>query len=89
MLTAIINRHIYEDDNDIIGNLILTLSSIEQLSLISKESYYNSTGESSSPNTESAQFGQLKELLNATDELSASSLSFENLKVFNSTISSL
>eukprot|EP00795_Rhopilema_esculentum_P002930 gene2930-1175_t len=81
MLTAIINRHIYEDDNDIIGNLVLTLSSIEQISLISKESYYNSTGESSSPNTESAQFGQLKELLNATDELSASSLSFENLKI--------
>ena len=77
LISNIINRHIYQDDNDVLSGLILTLSSLEQLSLISRMSNEPTSSSTDHP----TQDGQLKLLLNATDDLAASSLSFENLKV--------
>ena len=77
MISNIINRHIYQDDKDVISGIIMTLSSLEQISLISKES----DGDELSPIDESTRCGQLKFLLNVMDDLPTSCVSFENLKV--------
>ena len=82
MLLAIINRHIYQDDNDVIGKTVLKLSGLEVTTVLQKtQSEALSLDQESSNHVEDCQYGQLKSLLNVTDDLSSRCLSLEILKV--------
>eukprot|EP00794_Sanderia_malayensis_P019984 gene19984-21943_t len=82
MLTGIINRHIYQDDNDVIGILLLTLGSIEQINYLGKQS-----NEAKLKDIELLRHQTinkpsfLKALLNSVDDLSNCQGSLENLKI--------
>ena len=82
MLLAIINRHIYQDDNDVIGKTVLKLSCLEVAIAVQKtQNEALSPAQESSNHVEECQYGQLKSLLNVTDDLSSRCLSLETLKV--------
>ena len=82
MLLTIVNRHIYQDDNDVIGKTVLKLSGLEVTTVLQKtQSEALSLDQESSNHVEDCQYGQLKSLLNVTDDLSSRCLSLEILKV--------
>ncbi len=82
MLAGILNRHIYQDENDKVGNLLLNLGSVEQIERVGKRNVkMNRRDIEPTENDLADKACFLRTLLSSVDDLNNHSISLESLKV--------
>ncbi len=82
LLMGILNRHVYKDDNDVMGDVLSTLSSIEQYELLGKTNTQKELSSDSHVPVESSinRTSFLRSLLVSSDNIDSYPVSLETLK---------